>query len=86
MADRAVNELVAFQWSQARKLRGHDQRFEMGIVCGLYVRLSARETGLDTGLNCCCVHNAAVYGKVRPRVSRCATDGNPVPGRAMMRA
>ena len=64
MADRAVNELMTLQWPQARKLRGHDQRLEMGIVCGQYLRLSARETGLDTGLNCCCVHNAAVYGKV----------------------
>lgn len=84
MADRAVDELVAFQWSQARKLRGHDQRLEMGIVCGHYLRLSAWETSLDTGLYCCCVHGAAVYGKVRRRVSRCAADGDPTPGRAMM--
>jgi hypothetical protein len=56
----------------------------MGVVCGHYLRLGARETGLDTGFNCCCVHNRAVYGKVRRCASRCATDGDPTPGRAMM--
>lgn len=69
VADRAIDELVALQWPEPRELRRDDQRFEVSVVGGLHQRLGAWKTGLDTGFYCCCVHGAAVYGKVRRRGS-----------------
>lgn len=64
-ADGRVDQLVTLQRPQSRKLRRDHQGLEMGVVRGVYLRTGTRETGLDSGLDCCCIHGDAVYGNPR---------------------
>jgi hypothetical protein len=55
-AQSAVDELMTLQGTLAHELRGNDHGFEVRVVIGCDVRLSARQSGFDELLDLCGIH------------------------------